>query len=556
MPSISYAVDDVPPARITWLNALQHISLSAVTLVFPRIVAEAAGADPETITLYVSLAMVAMGIGTLIQAFGRFGIGSGYLLLGHCTILYVPFAVAAAEAGGLGAVAGLTIVAGCTEMLLSRCLRLLRAYIPPEIVGVVILLLGLALGMFGLKLIVGAGPGSNADALQVAASAITLATIVAVAVWAGPALRSLAVLVGVATGCVVYAVVVVVAGDVAAATRDIAVVAPAWPLAAPSLPLAFLPGFLIGALACFVRAIADLTACQQLADPNWKSVDLRSIRAGTLADGLGCVVAGIAGVLGTNTYSGSVGLAAANGVLARRVGVAAGIGWIALGLIPGAASVLYAIPAGIFGAACFYSATFTIRAGIQMLAQRFIDARRTVIIGTAVVVAVIVTDSHGNGHLPSLVQQVLSSPLAAAMLLALALNAVLRLGAPKVAGTRWRPAAGFGQLKDFAETQGRAWGARVDLIARAEHFLEEFSVLAPELVAADRDVELRMRYDEVGIQIELGWRGTPLAVGGPVSVDVDDGSLQVALMRHWADELRSSGTDDGRQTLVAYVDEG
>lgn len=101
MSSITYGVDDVPPARITWLNALQHISLSAVTLVFPRIVAEAAGADPETIIRYVSLAMVAMGIGTLIQAFGRFGIGSGYLLLGHCTILYVPFAVEAAKSDGL-----------------------------------------------------------------------------------------------------------------------------------------------------------------------------------------------------------------------------------------------------------------------------------------------------------------------------------------------------------------------------------------------------------------------------------------------------------------------
>ena len=92
--------------------------------------------------------------------------------------------------------------------------------------------------------------------------------------------------------------------------------------------------------------MADLTACQQLTDPNWKSPDFKAIRAGTLADGMGCVVAGVLGVLGTNTYSGSVGLAAANGVHARRVGIAAGVGWIALGFIPGAAGVLYAIPAG------------------------------------------------------------------------------------------------------------------------------------------------------------------------------------------------------------------
>jgi len=94
----------------------------------------------------------------LIQAYGRHGIGSGHLLLGHCTILYVPFAVEAAKSGGLGAVAGLTIIAGLTEVVLSRCLRVLRPYVPPEIIGLVITLLGIALGMFGLKLMIGAGP--------------------------------------------------------------------------------------------------------------------------------------------------------------------------------------------------------------------------------------------------------------------------------------------------------------------------------------------------------------------------------------------------------------
>ncbi|BBK31978.1 xanthine/uracil permease [Stella humosa] len=554
MSSITYAVDATPPARIVWLNALQHISLSAVTLVFPRIVAEAAGADPETITRYVSLAMVAMGLGTLIQAYGRRGVGSGFLLLGHCTILYVPFAVEAARTGGLGAVAGLTIVAGLTEMLLSRCIRPLRPFIPPEIIGVVILLLGAMLGLFGLRLMLGIGPGSQSGAVEMASSAITLATIIGVAIWARPALRSLAVLVGVGTGCAAFVLIALASGGFASAIRDVAFVTPRWPLDLPSFPVAFLPGFLIGAVACFVRAIADLTACQQLANPNWKAPDFQSIRAGTLADGLGCVVAGVIGVLGTNTYSGSVGLAAANGVLARRVGVAAGIGWIVLGLLPGAASILYAIPAGILGAACFYSATFTIRTGITMLSQRLVDTRRTLIIGAAIATSMLVVDSHGHGHLPLLVQQVLNSPLAAAMLLALALNAVLRLGIPRTAMLRWLPASGFDPLQAFADAQGRAWGARVELIQRATHFLEEFSQLAPRFAAPGREIEVRLRYDDVGLQVELLWPGEPLATGRP-DIDADDGSLQVALMRHWADEMRAAPLENGRQTLIAYIDD-
>ena len=557
MSSIVYAVDAAPPARIVWLNALQHIALSAVTLVFPRIVAEAAGADAETVTRYVSLAMVAMGLGTLIQAFGRRGIGSGYLLLGHCAILYVPFAVEAARTGGLGAVAGLTIVAGCTEMLLSRYIRSLRAYIPPEIIGVVILLLGATLGLFGLRLMLGIGPGSRSSGMEISASAITLATIIGVAIWARPALRSLAVLVGVTTGCVAFLATAMLSGGVVAAVGHVAVVIPRWPLALPTFPLEFLPGFLIGAVACFVRAIADLTACQQVANPNWKAPDFQSIRAGTLADGLGCVVAGIVGVLGTNTSSGSVGLGAANGVLARRVGVAAGAGCVALGLLPGAASVLYAIPAGILGAACFYSATFTIRTGIAMLSQRLVDTRRTLVIGSAIAASMLVVDSHGyeHAHLPLFVQEVLKSPLASAMLLALALNAVLRLGIPKNATLRWQPDTGFNALKDFAATQGRTWGARVELIDRASNFLEEFSQAARRLASPAQPVELRLRYNEVGLQMDLAWVGEPMPTAGPLNIDAEDISLQIALMRHWADEMRRFTQEDGRQALLVYIDD-
>jgi xanthine/uracil permease len=554
MSNVPIAVDSALPARIIWLNALQHISLSAVTLIFPRIVAQAAGADPETITRYVSLAMVAMGIGSLIQGYGRRGIGSGHLLLGHCTILYVPFAVEAAKTDGLGAVACLTIVAGLTEMALSRCLRVLRPYVPPEIIGVVITLLGIALGVFGLKLMIGAGPNGPVGLNELVASCVTLATIVSVALWGTSGLRSLAVLVGVATGCAAYTGLEIISGGAVEAAQHFSAVSLTWPLFTPSMPLQFLPGFLIGAMACFVRAIADLTACQQLTNPKWKAPDYKQIRAGTLADGIGCVVAGVLGVLGTNTYSGSVGLAAANGVHSRLVGIAAGIGWIVLGLTPGAAGVLYAIPAGVLGAACFYSATFTLRTGLAMLSQRLLDARRTLVIGSGIVVSVLTVDVKGLVHLPLLGQQILNSPLAAAMLVALALNAIMRLGISRDAKARWSPSVGPSALRESLETQGRLWGARIDLISRAESVLEEFALVAPLLVHPGSDVLMDLRYNEVGLQIELSWKGEALDSSDVSRHDSVDIELQLKLLRHWADELKTESKGSS-QTLVAYVDD-
>lgn len=555
MSSILYAVDAKPPSRIVWLNALQHIALSAVTLVFPRIVAEAAGADPDTIARYVGLSMVAMGIGTLIQTFGRREIGSGYLLLGHCTILYVPFAVEAARAGGLGAVAGLTVVAGCTGMLLSRFVRGLRAYIPPEIIGVVIFLLGAMLGLFGLRLMLGLGPQSHVTAVEIIASMITLATIMGAAIWGPAGLRSLAVLVGIVIGTASFAAMTIGFGDFSSVIPDVSAVDLRWPLARPSVPLTFIPGFIVGALACFIRAIADLTAFQQLANLDWKSPDFKVLRAGTLADGLGCVVAGLIGVMGTNTYSGSVGLAAANGVLSRRIGMTAGFGWIALGLIPGTASVLYAIPSGILGAACFYSATFTMRTGITMLSQRLVDTRRTLIIGTAIAVSMLVVDSRGHGNLPRFVLEVLNSPLATAMLLAVGLNALLRLGIPKSASLEWRLNAGFRTLDEFVETQGRIWGARVDLIERARNFLEEFAQAAPALIFPGTAIHFGIRQDEVGLKIEIVWKGHPMPQAGHMDVEVDDLKLQLALMRHWAQEVAISSQGSDHQLLRAHIDD-
>lgn len=90
----------------------------AVTLVFPLLVAQAAGADNILQARYLALSMLAMGVAaTLAQAWGGqvFGlprIGSGLLLPAIFTAAYLPAGLATAQSGGLEAVAGLTIAAG------------------------------------------------------------------------------------------------------------------------------------------------------------------------------------------------------------------------------------------------------------------------------------------------------------------------------------------------------------------------------------------------------------------------------------------------------------
>lgn len=122
----------------------QHFALATVTLVVPRLVAQASNADAVTVENYVQLAMIALGIATLMQSWGWRGIGSGYLLPACYSGIYFAPAVQAATSHGLGAVAGLTIIAGITQIILSKALRHFREVIPPDVSGIWILLLASA----------------------------------------------------------------------------------------------------------------------------------------------------------------------------------------------------------------------------------------------------------------------------------------------------------------------------------------------------------------------------------------------------------------------------
>ncbi len=59
---------------------------------------------------------------------------------------------------------------------------------------------------------------------------------------------------------------------------------------------------MIAALSCLVRATANIAAFSLLAAPERSHGDERLVAAGTFADGIACVIAGLRGVLGTNTF--------------------------------------------------------------------------------------------------------------------------------------------------------------------------------------------------------------------------------------------------------------
>ena len=143
---LAYGVDERPPRSVLWLTALQHVGVLALVMVFPLLVSRAAGASPTVAAQILSAGMLALGLATIAQARTYGPIGSGYLAPTGFQAVYLGPSLVAAQAGGLPLVFGMTIFSGLVEATLSRVWRPLRAYLPPELSGLVVLFTGLGEG--------------------------------------------------------------------------------------------------------------------------------------------------------------------------------------------------------------------------------------------------------------------------------------------------------------------------------------------------------------------------------------------------------------------------
>jgi NCS2 family nucleobase:cation symporter-2 len=119
---------------------------------------------------------------------------------------------------------------------------------------------------------------------------------------------------------------------------------PAWPGAGLSFQTELIVPFVIGALACSLRALGDITISQKINDEHWVRPDMTTIRKGVAVDGLGTIAAALLGSVGGNTYSSSVGIANASGVASRTVSYWAGGLLIALSLMPALVGFFMHIP--------------------------------------------------------------------------------------------------------------------------------------------------------------------------------------------------------------------
>ena len=153
--SLIYNADDRPNIVIALSNGVQHVGLISINLVYPLLICRAVDAPISLVENLLSVGMIVLSIGTLIQVLRLGPVGSGYMLPSTFTASYFAPGLIAARIGGLPLVFGMTIFAGALEALVAPMLNRLRKFLPVEVSGLVIFMLGVAAGLAGLRTLLG-----------------------------------------------------------------------------------------------------------------------------------------------------------------------------------------------------------------------------------------------------------------------------------------------------------------------------------------------------------------------------------------------------------------
>jgi xanthine permease XanP len=494
---------------------LQYACLIAIFLMHPVLLAQAAGASTTAASSMVSLTLIALAVGALLQVFVTGPVGSGFLCPPAPTPIYLVPSLVAVRVGGLPLVFGMIVAAGLFQVLLSRTLMRMRPLLPPEIMGLVALVVAVSVGIIGLRTLVGAQGVMPATPAAISVALAAIGVMVGLVVWGRGLPRILCVLAGMVCG---YGVTLI-AGLPSNPDQSRFDAAPFF--AVPSLDhlgFAFAWGsvvpFAVAAIAATLKTASNVAVLQLATDEHWSRVDFRPISGGVLADGLGNVIAGAIGSHGISSSSPATGLSVATGVHSRRIALAIAGVFMVLAFLPKATMALMLVPRPVAVAALLFTGAFVVASGIELMTHRPIDARRGIVIGTGIISGLAVEIFPGMvAALPAGMRSLLGHSLVFGTGVALVLNLLLSPGSPRRHSLLipYQPSDSRA-IEDLMLRQGRAWGVRRDVVDRAAFAVQQSVQTILDHRVATGPFEIHATFDDFGLEVTVTHEGERLEV--------------------------------------------
>ena len=415
--------------RVPLLQALpfgmQHILAMFVANITPIIIlANVAGLPQELSATLVQNCMVIAGIGTLVQLYPIWRVGSRLPIVMGISFTFLSLAIAIASTQGMGTLVGAVIVGGLVEGLLGLFPRYWTRLISPEVAATVVTAIGFSLLPIGANSFAGGQGADDFGSLHNwIVGSVTLFTCLITMVLAKGFLRALSVLVGLIVG---YVLALVMGMVDFSALQQVEVVA------LPKL-LPFTPEFSLDAILAIV-CVYLVSATETIGDTSalcsgalGRDVT-RSEMGGSIAcDGFVSSVAGLFGCTPITSFSQNVGLAAISKVVNRFAIATGAMLMIVSGLFPAVGVVLTSIPQAVLGGCTIMMFGSILFAGFGMVAKCGFSNRNLIIVSMSLSVGLGFTQATEMFSLfPQIIQTVFAGNcVAVVFVLAVILNLVL-----------------------------------------------------------------------------------------------------------------------------------
>lgn len=420
-----YELDGRVPLAQAVPFGLQHVLAMFVANITPIIIlAGVIGLDQSVSAALIQNCMIIAGIGTLVQLYPVWKVGSRLPIVMGISFTFLPLAITIASDKGMGALVGAVIVGGVVEGLLGLFPNKWTKLIPHIVAATVVTAIGFSLLSIGANSFAGGQGAADFGSLHNwIVGTFTLVVCLVAMLFGKGLLRSLSVLVGLIAGYILSWAM----GMIDFSVMNNASIA-AVPQALPFKPEFHLDAILAIVCVYFVSATETIGDTSALCSGSLgRSVHKSEMGASVACDGFVSVIAGLFGCTPITSFSQNVGLAAMTKVVNRFAIATGAIILILGGLFPIIGSFLSTIPQAVLGGCTIMMFGSILFAGFQMLARCGFTHRNMIIVSLSLSVGLGFTSaSQMFAIFPQIVQTVFAQNcVAVVFLLAVILNLVL-----------------------------------------------------------------------------------------------------------------------------------
>ncbi len=362
-----YKLDGKVPAEKAVPFGLQHVLAMFVANIAPIIiVAGACGLDAATTANLIQTAMIVAGIGSMIQIYPVWKVGSGLPIVMGISFTFVSVFCFVGPTYGYGAIVGAVIVGGIIEGILGLFAKYWVKLISPIVAASVVTAIGFSLLSVGASSF-GGGTGAVdfGSAENLILGTVTLVCCILFNIFAKSYWKQLSVLFGLVVGYVLA---------IAMGMVDFSALQGAGIISLPQI-LPVTPEFNLGAIIS-VLVIFLVSATETVGDTSAlasaglnREVSTKELSGAIACDGFVSALSGLFGCMPITSFSQNVGLISMTKVVNRFTIFTGTIIMVLAGLFPIFGALLATLPDAVLGGCTLMMFGNIVISGLQMVAK-------------------------------------------------------------------------------------------------------------------------------------------------------------------------------------------